>query len=92
MCRRVDRKNKALFVRWIVALSRDLAAGFIGSRQSTTLLWPTADGVLVQCGCYLGSLAEFAVQVKEKHGDNQYAKEYAAAIEFAEACFAARKK
>ena len=68
-----------------------IVAGYIGSRQTITMFWPTDDGVFVQCGCYFGSLAEFAERVKQQHGDNQYGREYAAAIAFAEASFAARK-
>ncbi|MCK9569288.1 pentapeptide repeat-containing protein [Candidatus Pacearchaeota archaeon] len=67
-----------------------ILTGYIGSRKSVTLFWPTRDGIFVHCGCYFGSVDDFASRVKEKHGDTQYSKEYAAAIEFARLAFAAK--
>lgn len=58
----------------------------IGSRDSTTTFFTDKNkGISVSCGCFLGSLEEFAEAVKETHGDNRHAKEYMAAIEMAKA-------
>ena len=38
-------------------------------------------GVDVVCGCFSGTLAEFAAKVKETHGESKFAKEYLAAVE-----------
>lgn len=53
----------------------------IGSRLDTTVIYRTQTDIQVVCGCFLGTLEEFADKVKERHGDNQYGKEYAAVIE-----------
>ncbi len=53
----------------------------IGSRNGVTTAFRTVDGVRVKCGCFYGSIAEFEKQVRETHGDNQYAKEYLALAE-----------
>ena len=58
----------------------------IGSRNSVTTFYRNKDkGISVSCGCFSGTLEEFVKAVKETHGDNQYAKEYMAAIELAKA-------
>lgn len=38
-------------------------------------------GVAVKCGCFYGTLAEFAEKVSEVHGDTLYGREYRAVIE-----------
>lgn len=55
----------------------------IGSRLGTTTAFRTKDGgIEVRCGCFYGSLNEFAAKVSKTHGDNKYGREYKAAIEF----------
>lgn len=39
------------------------------------------DTVKVTCGCFFGTLDEFAQKVEETHGDNRYGREYKAFIE-----------
>ena len=39
----------------------------------------------VRCGCFYGTLEEFAAKVEEEHGDSQHGKSYKAAIEFIKA-------
>jgi hypothetical protein len=51
----------------------------IGSRGGTTTYCP--DNTYVCCGCFNGDINEFAKKVKETHGDNEHAKDYALAIE-----------
>ncbi len=58
-----------------------ITIGPIGSRNGTTTVSRTADGVKIRCGCFYGSISEFEAKVKETHGDNQYAKEYLALAE-----------
>ena len=54
----------------------------IGSRLGTTTVFKCADDtVKVTCGCFSGTLDEFAQKVEETHGDNQYGREYKAFIE-----------
>jgi carbonic anhydrase/acetyltransferase-like protein (isoleucine patch superfamily) len=53
-----------------------------GSQNRSTIAYKTKDGdVMVQCGCFNGSLDEFEKRVKETHGDSKYGKEYSMMIE-----------
>lgn len=53
----------------------------IGSRYGTTTVFRNKDnGLTVSCGCFLGSLEEFAAKVEETHGDNKFGREYKAII------------
>ena len=64
-----------------------LTAGPIGSRNDITTFYRTKSlGIGVVCGCFRGSIEAFAAKVKETHGDNDHAKRYMAAIEFAKVC------
>ena len=49
--------------------------------RNTTFFNNKKGGVSVCCGCFHGTLDEFAAKVKETHADNVYAKEYLAAVE-----------
>ena len=40
--------------------------------------------VCVKSGCFFGSAAEFSEKVREKHGGNKQAQEYAAALKLIE--------
>jgi len=58
--------------------------GAIGSRDDFTTFFRTKDEqVFVSCGCFHGSIADFAEKVKRTHGDSKHAKTYALAIEIA---------
>ena len=64
--------------------TRLFTVGYIGSRNGTTQFWLLTDGsILVRCGCFCGSLDEFAAKVKTIHGDSKHARAYAAAVELA---------
>ena len=64
--------------------NRLLTVGAIGSREDTTTFCYAKGGVIqVSCGCFRGTIEAFAEKVKETHGDNKYAKQYALAIELA---------
>lgn len=61
-----------------------LTVGAIGSRDGCTTFFRTKDKqIKVACGCFLGTVAEFAEKVKETHGDSKHGKTYALAIELA---------
>ena len=56
----------------------------IGSRDGTTTFFRNANnGISVSCGCFYGSIDEFAAAVTKTHGDNEHAQAYRHAIEIA---------
>ena len=59
-----------------------LMVGAIGSRDGYTTIFHTDKGVFVMCGCFRGTLDEFAKEAEETHGDNKHARDYKALIEF----------
>ena len=59
-----------------------LQIGLIGSRKEYLTAYFTGKGILMQAGCWTGTLDEFSACVKEKHGSSNIAKEYAAAVIF----------
>ena len=64
-----------------------LIVGAIGSRDGYTTMYHTDKGVFVMCGCFRGTLDEFAKKVEQTHGDNKHARDYKALIEFAKVKF-----
>ena len=60
----------------------------IGSRMGTTYAYNTDKGIYVQCGCFFGTLDEFAAKVEQTHGDNLHGKVYKAIIEVIKLRFA----
>ena len=53
-----------------------------GSRYGTTTVFKQKDGsLLISCGCFSGTLEEFATKVELTHGDNEFGKVYKAIIE-----------
>ena len=67
------------------AVGKILSFGPIGSRQGITYVTKTERTIHVRCGCFYGTLEEFAAKVEEEHGDSQHGKSYKAAIEFIKA-------
>ena len=56
----------------------------IGSRDGTTTFFRNANnGISVSCGCFYGTIDEFAAAVTKTHGDNEHAQAYRHAIEIA---------
>ena len=55
--------------------------GFGSACRTTTVLRNKEGGVTVVCGCFTGTLDEFAAKVQETHGDSLYGREYQAIIE-----------
>lgn len=61
-----------------------LVVGPIGSRAEFTTFFRTKDlKIGVSCGCFQGDLDAFLRKVQKTHGDNNHAKAYRAAAEFA---------
>lgn len=61
--------------------------GFGSENRNTTVFRCRDNHIRVKCGCFSGTLAEFAEKVKETHGDSKYAREYLACIEAAKIHF-----
>lgn len=59
-----------------------LLIGPIGSRADYTHIYRTDQGINVKCGCFFGTVDEFASKVKDTHGDNKYATQYLKVIDF----------
>ncbi len=59
----------------------------IGSAERQTLFFKTNKDVVVQCGCFYGTLKEFQKTVKETHKGNKYEKDYLAAIKLVKVKF-----
>ena len=58
--------------------------GAIGSRGGfTTFVRSKAKNILVDCGCFRGTIAVFEARVKEVHAGTNHEKTYLAAIELA---------
>ena len=56
----------------------------IGRYRRTVTFFNTEDGkIKVGCGCFRGTLDEFAQRVDSEHGDNEHGKAYRLAIELA---------
>ena len=60
-----------------------LMVGPIGSRNGYTTIYHTNKGLFVRCGCFHGTIDEFADKVQETHGGNKHGKSYKALIDFA---------
>lgn len=69
------------------SVSDILTIGAIGSRDDYTTIFHTDKGILIQCGCFNGTLEEFETKVKQTHQGNKHEKDYMAMIEFAKAKF-----
>ena len=59
---------------------RIIQIGPIGSRKSQTVYDATHDAI--RCGCFTGTIDEFAAKVAEEHGETRHWKEYNAMIVF----------
>lgn len=76
--------NVCLQISAVINSTRDyLAVGPIGSRNDYTTFYRTASDIWVRCGCFNGSINDFAKKVRETHGNNPHARAYLAAIELA---------
>ena len=66
----------------ITSVDDILLIGPIGSRADYTHIYRTDKGVYVKCGCFFGTVDEFASKVKVTHGDNKFANQYLKVIDF----------
>lgn len=58
----------------------------IGSRDDTTTFYRGTDGgIYVSCGCFNGTIDDFATRVKAVHAGTKHEKTYLLAIELAKA-------
>ena len=56
----------------------------MGSRNDVTTFFRNVNNqISVVCGCFYGTIDEFAEQVKKTHGDNKHAHDYNRAIQMA---------
>lgn len=63
-----------------------IAIGAIGSRDDTTTFYRGTDGgIYVSCGCFNGTIDDFAAKVKAVHAGTKHEKTYLLAIELAKA-------
>ena len=61
-----------------------ITIGAIGSRDDTTTFYRGTDGgIYVSCGCFSGSIDDFAAKVKAVHAGTKHEKTYLLAIELA---------
>ena len=65
-----------------------LIVGPLGSRSAYTQIYRTDQGVYVKCGCFFGTIDEFAEKVKKTHAGNMYERDYKALMELAKVKFA----
>ena len=56
--------------------------GNIGSRKGYTVAFRLEKSIKIKCGCFFGTLDEFASKVEKTHADTNYGREYKAMIEF----------
>ena len=54
--------------------------GPIGSRCAQFVSYITEAGVLLNAGCFWGTVDEFRAKLADTHGDNEHAQEYKAAL------------
>ena len=54
--------------------------GPIGSRSDYLMSFITAKGIVVQAGCFTGTMDEFRAAVEKTHGESNHAKEYEMAM------------
>ncbi len=71
----------------LVTKSSDcITIGAIGSRNDTTTFYRGADGkIYVSCGCFNGTIDDFAAKVKAVHAGTKHERTYLLAIELAKA-------
>jgi hypothetical protein len=64
----------------LIAKRPILIIGPIGSRSDNLMAFITEAGILLKAGCFFGTAEEFQASLADKHGDNDHAREYAAAL------------
>lgn len=83
---RVTGKERMTGNALVMKSSDCITIGAIGSRNDTTTFYRGADGkIYVSCGCFNGSIDDFAAKVKAVHAGTKHEKTYLLAIELAKA-------
>jgi len=78
--RRAKLRGAKLDGKKLVGTRPIMTMGPIGSRADYFLAYLTDAGVYLQTGCFFGSVDKFRAALKDEHGDNEHAQEYAAAL------------
>lgn len=77
----------------IMKSSDCITIGAIGSRNDTTTFYRGADEkIYVSCGCFNGTIDDFAAEVKQVHAGTKHEKTYLLAIELAKAQIATEEE
>ena len=66
----------------ISSTSDILILGPIGSRNDYITIYHTDKGIFIRCGCFSGTIDEFAKKVKETHKGNKHERDYLAMVDF----------
>ena len=83
---RVTGSARVMGSAWVMKSSDCITIGAIGSRDGTTTFYRGKDGkIYVSCGCFNGTIDDFAAKVKEVHAGTKHEKTYLLAIELAKA-------
>lgn len=70
-----------------------ITIGAIGSRNDTTTFYRGADEkIYVSCGCFNGTIDDFAAEVKQVHAGTKHERTYLLAIELAKAQIATEEE
>ena len=64
----------------------------LGSQNRQTLIFNTNIGIVLQCGCFYGTEAQFKEKVQEKHAGTNYEQEYLKMLELAHIRFSRKQK
>ncbi len=64
----------------------------LGSKNRQTLIFNTNIGIVLQCGCFYGTEAQFKEKVQEKHAGTNYEQEYLKMLELAHIRFSRKQK
>lgn len=77
----------------IMKSSDCITIGAIGSRNDTSTFYRGKDGkIYVSCGCFNGTIDDFAAEVKQVHAGTKHEKTYLLAIELAKAQIATEEE
>jgi len=82
---RADLAGANLAGKKLIGLRPIFTLGPIGSRCAYFVSYITDAGLILQAGCFRGTVDEFRAKLTNTHGDNDHAKEYTAALLMIEA-------
>ena len=83
---RVTGKARVMGNARVMKSSDCITIGAIGSRDDTTTFYRGTDGgIYVSCGCFSGTIDDFAAEVKQVHVGTKHERTYLLAIELAKA-------